>query len=33
MKAFQPAWLLLATLAAVAAGIIAAMWLYQAFGG
>jgi len=33
MRRFQPTWLLIATLAAVGTGIIAAMWLYQAVGG
>ena len=28
-----PRWLLVATIAAVAAGIMAALWLYQAAGG
>jgi hypothetical protein len=33
MRGLQPRWLLVATLAAVGAGIIAAVWLYQAVGG
>ena len=31
--AFQPRWLLPATLAAIIAGIAVAIWLYQAIGG
>ena len=33
MRGLQPRWLLAATLAAVGAGIVAAVWLYQAVGG
>lgn len=33
MRGLQPRWLLVATLAAVVAGISAAIWLYQAVGG
>ena len=33
MHGLQPRWLIVATLAAIAAGIGAAAWLYQAVGG
>jgi hypothetical protein len=33
MQSLQPAWLLVAVLLAVAAGIVGAMLLYQAVGG
>ena len=33
MRGLQPRWLLVATLAAVATGIIVAVWLYRAVGG
>ena len=33
MRGLRPRWLLAATLGAVGAGIMAALWLYQAVGG
>lgn len=33
MRGLQPAWLLLATLVAIVAGIAIAFWLFKAVGG